>query len=126
MILQNERTIHIQTKNASYVIIRNAEDHLLNFHFGQKLADWDYAAEPQLFLHSLQRLEDQALGRYQTGPNKQVTTTTHCTVDHIFIPNAMATFNRGWPMLIMIRNTRAGRRFWVRRNTHNNGLLFSS
>lgn len=66
MILQNERTIHIQTKNASYVIIRNAEDHLLNFHFGQKLADWDYAAEPQLLLEPHQVINSDAMHPYMS------------------------------------------------------------
>lgn len=50
MILQNGKTIHIQTKNTSYVIIRNEEEDLLNFHYGQKIADWDYASDPQLLL----------------------------------------------------------------------------
>ena len=50
MILQNGKTLHIQTKHASYVIVRNDREDLLNFHFGQKLADWDYAADPGLLL----------------------------------------------------------------------------
>ena len=50
MILQNGKTIHIQTKTSSYVIIRNDREDLLNFHFGQKITDWDYSADPQLFI----------------------------------------------------------------------------
>ena len=50
MILQNGKTFHIQTQGASYVIIRNEQEDLLNFHFGPKIADWDYAADPQLLL----------------------------------------------------------------------------
>lgn len=50
MILQNGQTLHIQTKHASYVMIRNDREDLLNFHFGQKIADWDYSAEPSLLL----------------------------------------------------------------------------
>ena len=53
MILQNGKTIHIQTKNTSYVIIRNEEDDLLNFHFGKKIADWDYTVDSQLLLEPM-------------------------------------------------------------------------
>ena len=60
MILQNGKTIHIQTKNTSYVIIRNEEEDLLNFHFGQKIADWDYSADPQLLLEPMPVLGSDA------------------------------------------------------------------
>ena len=45
MILQNGKTIHIQTENCSYVMYRNPQEDLLNFHFGGRIADWDYSAE---------------------------------------------------------------------------------
>lgn len=42
MIIQNGKTIHLQTKNTSYVMYRNHEEDLLNFHYGKKIADVDY------------------------------------------------------------------------------------
>lgn len=64
MILQNGNTIHIQTKSSSYVMIRNAEGDLLNFHYGQTLADWDYSADPQLLLEPHQVINSDALHPY--------------------------------------------------------------
>ena len=54
MIVQNGKTIHIQTKNTSYVMYRNHEEDLLNFHFGKKIADMDYTADPDLLLEAFQ------------------------------------------------------------------------
>ena len=54
MIIQNGKTIHIQTKNVSYVMYRNHEEDLLNFHFGKKIADADYSQEPDLLLEAFQ------------------------------------------------------------------------
>ena len=64
MILQNGKTLHIQTKHASYVLVRNGEGDLLNFHFGQKLADWDYSAEPRLLLEPHQVISSDAMHPY--------------------------------------------------------------
>ena len=64
MILQNGKTIHIQTKNTSYVILRNEEDDLLNFHYGQKIADWDYTIDPQLLLEPMPVLGSDAAHPY--------------------------------------------------------------
>ena len=52
MIIQNGKTIHLQTKNASYVMYRNHEEDLLNFHFGKKIADADYSQNLELLLES--------------------------------------------------------------------------
>lgn len=48
MIIQNGKTIHLQTKNTSYVMYRNHEEDLLNFHYGKKIADVDYTQDPEL------------------------------------------------------------------------------
>ncbi|MBR2310815.1 MAG: alpha-galactosidase, partial [Oscillospiraceae bacterium] len=48
MIIQNGKTIHLQTENTSYVMYRNAEEDLLNFHYGRKIADVDYTQDPEL------------------------------------------------------------------------------
>ena len=52
MIIQNGKTIHLQTKNASYVMYLNHEEDLLNFHFGKKIADVDYSQDLALLLES--------------------------------------------------------------------------
>lgn len=54
MIIQNGKTIHLQTKNASYVMYRNHEEDLLNFHFGGKIADCDYTCDPDLLQEAFQ------------------------------------------------------------------------
>lgn len=56
MIIQNGKTIHIQTKNVSYVMCRNSKEDLLNFHFGKKIADCDYSADPELLLEAFDTL----------------------------------------------------------------------
>ena len=61
MILQAGKTIHIQTQNASYVMVTNKEGDLLNFHFGKKIAHWDYSAEPQLLLEPHQVINSDAM-----------------------------------------------------------------
>lgn len=38
MIIQNGKTIHLQTKNVSYVMYRNEEEDLLSLHFGRRIA----------------------------------------------------------------------------------------
>jgi len=54
MITVQGKTIHIQTKNASYVMYRNQEEDLLNFHFGKKIAVWDYTEDPELLRQAFQ------------------------------------------------------------------------
>ena len=54
MIIQNGKTIHLQTKNVSYVMYRNEEEDLLSFHFGGRIADWDYAKEKKLCMEAFQ------------------------------------------------------------------------
>ena len=54
MITINGKTIHLQTKNVSYILYRNHEEDLLNFHFGKKLANWDYTQDPQLLQEAFQ------------------------------------------------------------------------
>ena len=54
MIFINGKTIHIQTKNASYVMYRNHEEDFLNFHFGKKIADWDYTQDAELLRQASQ------------------------------------------------------------------------
>ena len=49
MILQNGKTLHIRGKHFSYVMIRNDEEDLLNFHFGAPLSDRDYAVDEPLW-----------------------------------------------------------------------------
>ena len=49
MILQNGKTLHIRGRHFSYVMIRNDEEDLLNFHFGAPLSDRDYAADEPLW-----------------------------------------------------------------------------
>ena len=56
MITVQGKTIHIQTKNASYVMYRNEEEDLLNFHFGKKIAVWDYTEDPELLRQAFQFL----------------------------------------------------------------------
>lgn len=64
MILQKGKTIHIQTNSASYVMIRNAEGDLLNFHFGKKLAHDDYTSDPLLLLEPHQVINSDAMHPY--------------------------------------------------------------
>lgn len=45
MIIQNGRTFHLQGKSISYVLYRSEEEDLLNFHFGQIIADMDYSQD---------------------------------------------------------------------------------
>ena len=49
MIIQKNKTVHLLGKNISYVLMENQEGDLLNFHFGQKIATEDYAAQPELW-----------------------------------------------------------------------------
>lgn len=49
MIVQTNKTVHLQGKNFSYVLVENEEGDLLNFHYGQKIAVEDYAADPELW-----------------------------------------------------------------------------
>ena len=48
MITVTGKTIHIQTENSSYVMYRNHEEDLLNFHFGKKIAVCDYTQDEEL------------------------------------------------------------------------------
>ncbi len=48
MITVTGKTIHLQTENASYVMYRNQEEDLLNFHFGKKIAVCDYTQDAEL------------------------------------------------------------------------------
>ncbi len=48
MILLNGKTIHLQGKTLSYVMIRNHEEDLLNYHFGKKIPSMDYSADPDV------------------------------------------------------------------------------
>lgn len=54
MIIQNGKTIHLQTDHVSYVMYRNQEEDLLNFHFGRRIADWDYSREEKLCVEAFQ------------------------------------------------------------------------
>ena len=54
MIIQKGKTIHLQTKNASYVMYRNHEEDFLNFHFGKKIAAWDYTQDEELLEEAFQ------------------------------------------------------------------------
>ena len=56
MIKVQGKTIHIQTKNASYVMYRNEEEDLLNFHFGKKIAVWDYTEDKELLREAFQTI----------------------------------------------------------------------
>ena len=56
MITIQGKTIHIQTKNASYVMYRNHEEDLLNFHFGRKIAVCDYTEDEDLLHEAFQVL----------------------------------------------------------------------
>ena len=56
MITVQGKTIHIQTKNASYVMYRNHEEDLLNFHFGKKIAVCDYTEDKDLLHEAFQVL----------------------------------------------------------------------
>ena len=56
MITISGKTIHLQTQNTSYVMYRNREDDLLNFHFGGKIAVCDYTQDPDLLLEAFQVL----------------------------------------------------------------------
>ena len=60
MIIQNGKTIHLQTKNTSYVMYRNGEEDLLNFHYGKKIADVDYTQDPELLLEAFQTIVSTA------------------------------------------------------------------
>lgn len=43
MIIQNGKTIHLQGKNISYIILEGQDGDLLHFYFGKKLSDTDYS-----------------------------------------------------------------------------------
>lgn len=44
----------MQTKNASYVMYRNHEEDFLSFHFGKKIAAWDYTQDEELLEEAFQ------------------------------------------------------------------------
>ena len=54
MILEVGKTLHLQTKNTSYVMYRNHEEDLLNFHYGRKIAPLDYTQDPALLQEAFQ------------------------------------------------------------------------
>lgn len=43
MIIQNGKTIHLQGKNISYIMLKGQDGDLLHFYFGKKLSDTDYS-----------------------------------------------------------------------------------
>lgn len=58
MIIQINKTVFLQGKNISYVLMENDEGDLLNFHFGGKLAARDYASDAQLCVEGFPSLSN--------------------------------------------------------------------
>ncbi len=56
MIQITNKTLHLQSKHTSYIMMENEAGDLLNFHYGRKLPVMDYAARPELWVEAFPEL----------------------------------------------------------------------